>query len=86
MDRSVEDTVQTLLAVAGISPDNDEVSELTRVYPMFRTALDGLHSVREARDASPALVFGATGPYVDWYDQDRSATAAMPLGSEESER
>jgi hypothetical protein len=78
MDRPVEQTVRTLLAVAGISADDEALAELTRVYPVFRAALDTLYTVPEARYESPAPVFRASGTYVDWHDARLSVSAANP--------
>jgi hypothetical protein len=50
----VRDTVRSLLAAAGLSPSEDEIDELTLVYPALRAAADGLY-VPEASAYLPLL-------------------------------
>jgi EmrB/QacA subfamily drug resistance transporter len=82
METSVRGTVQTLLAVAGISPSEDELDELERSYPAFRLALDGLHEVPDGRYASPALIFQAAATFADWGGAP-STTDAVLASSEQ---
>jgi EmrB/QacA subfamily drug resistance transporter len=81
METSVRGTVETLLAVAGIRPSEDELDELARSYPSFRQALEELHAVPEARYAAPALTFQAAATFADW--ENVPPTAAGLLASSE---
>jgi hypothetical protein len=80
VDPSAEQTVRGLIAAAGLRPDTEELDELVRVYPTFRAALDRLYDVPDARYAPPALVFGASGTYRDWREQDPDGAASGPAG------
>lgn len=58
MDEEELQTVQTLLTAAGLSPPDDEVERLARLYPGLRRAVDRFHQI-DVGDEVTAAVFRA---------------------------
>jgi hypothetical protein len=66
-DTSPETAVRAMLAAAGLAPSEAEIVSLCAGYPAFRTAIDVLYQVPEARYADPALRFRAADTArADW--------------------
>jgi hypothetical protein len=66
MDEDPELTVRTLIGAAGLSPSEDEMTDLVAAYPGFKDGIESLYAVLETRYASPGLIFTATPLFVDW--------------------
>ena len=66
MSDDVELTVRTLMAVAGLSPSEEEIATLVAGYPLQKAGIESLYTIPEARYAAPALVFSATPVFADW--------------------
>lgn len=60
------ETVQTLLAAAGLPADAITVRGLAATYPDFRAAVDELYAEPAARYADPALRFDAQPGHAEW--------------------
>jgi hypothetical protein len=65
-DDDVESTVRTLLAIAGLSPSDDEVATLVAAYPAHKQGIESLYAIPEVRYGAPGLIFTATPTFVDW--------------------
>jgi len=66
-EEETQATVQTLLAIAGLSPSPEEVATLVDAYPTFKAGIESLYAIPEARYESPALIFDPTPVFADWW-------------------
>jgi hypothetical protein len=66
-DTGSETAARAMLAAAGLSPSEAEITSICAGYPAFRAAIDVLYQVPEARYADPALRFRAADTaQADW--------------------
>lgn len=65
-DATDETAVRRALAQSGLVASDEEVATMAAGYGEYRTGIEALYAVPEARYASPALVFTATPTFVDW--------------------
>jgi citrate lyase beta subunit len=63
---ATETTVRSLLAAAKLAPSEEEIAALVVGYEDYRTGIEALYAVPEARYASPALIFNAAPVFADW--------------------
>jgi hypothetical protein len=60
------ETVDTMLAAAGLDPSPAERQEMVTMYEAFKPGVEALYAVPEARYEDPALVFLAQPPLDVW--------------------
>lgn len=58
--------LDAMLAAAGLSPSPAERTALGEMYAMFKSGVDALYAVPEARYEAPALVFQAAPKLAEW--------------------
>jgi hypothetical protein len=59
-------TIDVMLAAAGIDATPEERVKLGEMYALFKPGMDALYAVPEARYEAPALVFQAAPKLAAW--------------------
>jgi hypothetical protein len=60
------ETVDAMLAAAGLTPNADERAAMLEIYAIFRPRVDALHALAEARYEAPAPIFSAAPKLAEW--------------------
>ncbi|MEV4420925.1 hypothetical protein AB0L40_13230 [Patulibacter sp. NPDC049589] len=66
MSPTQSETIDAMLAAAGLDPSPAERETIAEMYAIFKPGIDALHAMPEARYEVPALIFHADPPLQEW--------------------